>query len=87
MKNWEKCCPCFASFAFSSSSPSSPDPFVRRRLVVRLVHRADRHHEQRILEGAARGRGVHRVSAPCHGAMFMSLLRSAWKVRRSSGLV
>ena len=31
MKNWEKCCPCFASFAFSSSSPSSPDPFVRRR--------------------------------------------------------
>ena len=31
MKNWEKCCPCFASFAFSSSSPSSPDPSVRRR--------------------------------------------------------
>ena len=34
MKNWEKCCPCFASFAFSSSSPSSPDPSVRRRRAV-----------------------------------------------------
>ena len=34
---------------------------------VRVVHRADREHEQRVLEGAARGRRVHRVSPPFGG--------------------